>query len=46
MRAKFVNEKFEEGSDPIADMGIGLSFLNLKPSLGFQQFLKTRVIKT
>ena len=32
MRAKFVNEKFTEESDPIADMGIGLRgvYNNLK----------------
>jgi len=33
MRAKFINEKFKEESDPITDMGIGLSFLNLKPGM-------------
>lgn len=33
MKARFINEKFSEDSDPIHNMGIGFSFLHLKPGM-------------
>ena len=51
MRAKFVNEKFKEGTDPVRDMGIGfkeilkqeLSILGpLSPERTSEKFFGTR----
>lgn len=53
MRAKFINEKFEEKSDPIHDMGIGrINFVSLYSKMvgpaidKWNNFLNTLVGKT
>lgn len=45
MKAKFVNEKFIEKSDPLEDMGIGLIGLMLHIPYGWQRSVTNKVYK-